>query len=649
MQSIDTTKDTDAPEFLKTQKIWLVWRYEDNGGKKLDKIPYYVDGTKRRGTQGSPEDTNALSDFDTALAFALTHNFEGTGIAMSASKGFSVADFDECIDSDGTINNAVLQCTQGSYTEYSPSGKGLHLFLEGDFGNEKRIAKNGNWGIELFNTRGFLTFTGKLIPSSTPSLGKSNSYLNSVINDRFKRKEYTLSAMSSTRDKISLDELKMHLIHIDPDVDYDQWMRAGMAIHYESGGSRQGFELWDDWSANGHKYSTKERNLAMWMSFKSDHPKPVRGKTLSYLNNLAPMPAIAPIIDDNTEITVPHFTSVSFKQLVTRKNSSQWLINDFLPKAGLGVIYGASRSGKSFVALDICASLARGADWNGLRCHKRNNKILYIVAEGVGGFPKRLAAYCKKENLTDPDIDIHFIMDTPLNLNKNGNADKLIADAKFYKDIDVIVVDTFAQVTPGMNESDSADMGIALAYCKRIHEAYGAMVLLIHHSGKDASRGARGHSSMLAAADVMFEVTRKGDARAISIAKQKDGEDEKAFGFRLVTVPVGVTELSERDIEENKTEGDLITSCYVEYCDILPSSDGNNLKVGAIQQLVLDALTEANGAWKTQKEIIETCIAQIQLKDGVRDNRKTNVQRAIKDGMNRLWEENENHQIRVRN
>jgi hypothetical protein len=119
---------------------------------------------------------------------------------------------------------------------------------------------------------------------------------------------------------------------------------------------------------------------------------------------------------------------------------------------------------------------------------------------------------------------------------------------------DVIVIDTLAQVTAGANENSSEDMGKALAACRSLHEATGAVVVVVHHAGKDASRGARGWSGLKGAADAELEVTRDGDLRRARVSKQKDGTDGDVLAFRLRTVELGRDE-----------DGDPITSCVVEH------------------------------------------------------------------------------------
>jgi hypothetical protein len=77
-------------------------------------------------------------------------------------------------------------------------------------------------------------------------------------------------------------------------------------------------------------------------------------------------------------------------------------------------------------------------------------------------------------------------------------------------------------------------------------------VLLVHHSGKEALRGLRGHSSLLAALDVAIEVVRDGDLRLWKMAKAKEGDDEAAEGFRLDVVELGTD-----------ADGEPVTSCVV--------------------------------------------------------------------------------------
>jgi hypothetical protein len=95
-------------------------------------------------------------------------------------------------------------------------------------------------------------------------------------------------------------------------------------------------------------------------------------------------------------------------------------------------------------------------------------------------------------------------------------------------------------------------MGKIIDAAKRMQMLIGGVVILVHHSGKDASRGLRGHSSLHAALDAAIEVTKNGQQRSWRVTKSKDGSDDRFGTFNLEVVTLGVDE-----------DGEKITSCVV--------------------------------------------------------------------------------------
>jgi hypothetical protein len=116
----------------------------------------------------------------------------------------------------------------------------------------------------------------------------------------------------------------------------------------------------------------------------------------------------------------------------------------------------------------------------------------------------------------------------------------------------VLCIDTLAASAPGMDENASADMGEIIAALKALQAELGGLVLAVHHTGKDATKGLRGHSSLLGALDAAIEVTRTEDRREWRTAKSKDGSDGDARPFRLEVVEL-----------ETDDEGEPVTSCVV--------------------------------------------------------------------------------------
>ena len=101
----------------------------------------------------------------------------------------------------------------------------------------------------------------------------------------------------------------------------------------------------------------------------------------------------------------------------------------------------------------------------------------------------------------------------------------------------------------------------------------------MHHTGKDSTRGLRGHSSLFAAMDAAIEVSRDGDRREWKVAKSKDGQDGEAHPFKLHVEVLGT-----------EPTGDEITSCVVMRDTAAQDVQRVKLPQGGNQRLVLDAL-----------------------------------------------------------
>lgn len=289
----------------------------------------------------------------------------------------------------------------------------------------------------------------------------------------------------------------------------------------------------------------------------------------------------------------------------------QWIIRDVLPQAGLGVIFGESGSGKSFFTLDLVMAVARGVPWRNIPV--KRGRVVYICAEGVAGFRRRLTALAVHHGIGNDEMQLDVIPTAP---DLMGADHKALAAA--IGRADIIVVDTLAQTTPGANENSGEDMGKALGHCKTLHEATGALVLLVHHSGKDAARGARGWSGIKGACDVELEVTCANGPRMARVSKQKDGESGECFPFRLHQVPVGVDEY-----------GSPVTSCVVVDDEGPPPRQAPK---GEVQRAVMVAFNDkaATLGRVPRKTLIEHAIEKLpEPLAGAKDRRRDKASRAL--------------------
>jgi putative DNA primase/helicase len=225
-----------------------------------------------------------------------------------------------------------------------------------------------------------------------------------------------------------------------------------------------------------------------------------------------------------------------------------WRIRGVLPAQGIASVYGPSASGKSFLVLDMAAAIAEGRDWFGYRINAC--PVVYVCLEGAAGFRLRVAAWEQHHGRRLPAGLLVVLQ--PFKLTDPQDVDDL-ADAVLSTGAGAVTfIDTLNASAPGIDENASRDMGLVLEAAKSLQARTGGLVAAVHHSGKDTTRGLRGHSSLFAALDAAVEVSRNGDRREWKVAKAKDGADGGAHPFRLEVVHLAPD-----------NEGEPVSSCVI--------------------------------------------------------------------------------------
>jgi KaiC/GvpD/RAD55 family RecA-like ATPase len=409
---------------------------------------------------------------------------------------------------------------------------------------------------------------------------------------------------------VGLRRLEEALSKGDSDCGYDEWIRMGMALHHESGGSEAGFRIWDEWSERGtKKYRGADDLRTHWNSFSSATGKKlVTGGTI--LRGDTAQPGEFSMGESTAKCR--RFVAIPDHQFVERA-PLDWHIKGVLPRAELVILYGASGSGKSFLAFDMVAAIATGAAWHGRRTAQ--SRVVYVVAEGAAGFLNRLKAYAKTHSGCFPGL--HIIADAP-NLLRETDYASLASAIDASGGADLIVIDTLAACSPGADENAAKDMGRVIEHCKQLRKATGATVLLVHHSGKDESKGARGWSGLRAAADAEIEVRRYADHRTAAVTKMKDGEDGGEFAFKLAPVETGVD-----------ADGDPVTSCVVEQIAVTPKATRKEPRPGSVERTLLDAIRDDPSADQRVPGVIEAAMPLLPQPTG-RDTRRQHLMRALR-------------------
>lgn len=626
-----------APAALRELKQWLVWKFEPNPkpGKKDLKVPHYAkSGTKRgwfpgvRGKkigQGSVEEMPLLVTFDEAKAAAIQRGMEGVGLAMVEGCPVTALDFDHCVK-DGAIDPEVERLIIGTYAEISPSGTGVRAFVQGNLGDRSDAhPDDGSFGFETYASSRFVTFTGNMT-TDTVDFGCENEIsppselLIETCEKRFgPRVIRQVSIGKSDKERVGLTDAQIKVVLQYTAIgDYHRWMAIGSALHHETEG--EGEWLWDEWSQLGADYEGPDEIRYKWSTMGN-----YTGNEKTFWSVLREAQAQGCPIDVDTaspdefddlgpgQVSPSGFHGVfSLDEFEAQETKLHWFIKGFLPKAQSGILFGPSGSGKSFLAFDMCAAIARGLEfWNGRRITK--GRVVYLVAEGVAGFRQRVKAYRAEHGVDTSEIDMMIIAGLVPNILDEGSVARLKKDLKAFGPFDLIVFDTFARVTAGANENSGEQMSVAINNCEEIGRSCGAMSLVIHHSGKDDSKGSRGWSGLTSAVDVELEVKRdkEGDQRSVTSSKMKDGEDRISYGFKLNTVVMGQDE-----------DGDDITSCVVEYNDggrvAKPTKLGHNQS--ALMRALADLQGFNSGEGIEEEKLIAATVQLMHLKEGAKQD-----------------------------
>ncbi|HVJ78107.1 MAG TPA: AAA family ATPase [Hyphomicrobium sp.] len=359
-------------------------------------------------------------------------------------------------------------------------------------------------------------------------------------------------------------------------------------------------------------------------SERSSPPSPdawlVHEKAKGMLSRLA-----SPAHDSRTQPTARHNPNTGALDLRRRLRTvdiddratfdpPNWLIKGVAPRAGIGLLYGESGAGKTFLAIHAAMSVAWGLPFFGQRT--KQGGVLYIAAEGGSGVLPRFRAARQALNgailaaglVRGPDTPpvarapLRVVTECP-NLSRDGDPKALLTTiedaandfAAAGQRLALVVVDTWHAAMGGGDENSAADAGAALAPLRLAAETHDALVLVVHHPGKDTERGARGSNALPAAADTILALSVPGHTgaaakpanavRRATVTKLRDGDVGADFSYRLPIVTLGTDE-----------DGDPWTTCVVDPV-IPPKLDDDGLSAGDREFMgVLQVASEESGS-----------------------------------------------------
>lgn len=615
---------TGIPAELKALRRWAPWKavYNEKRGK-WDKLPMNPRRPEYGLSTASPE---KWATYDEALSAYTKADgmLQGVGFVMTGVQGLVGIDLDNCIDENGATAPWAKEVISAanSYTEISPSGRGLRIFAHGDMEGEDWT--NHEVGIEVYKGSHprFLTVSGRWVAGTPTAIAHLPVGALAALRARYGRARTSAQRAAvpdmpdilPAADTPALGTLELppaardFLLYGEHSGDRSRALHATAVALFSAGLDAQQvlsvlhhnehtMEVALDhrgqdedradaylWAHQCVKAQPKARSRALTaadfddMSASIDVPVDMEDDSLPGATAGAPVAggALAAGADDFEDVSggappaakgkspvkKPRFSILPAGAYVQNVRRMAWLVKGVLPQADLGAVFGESGSGKTFWTLDLVCRLALGLPWYGTPTQQC--KVLYIAAEGASGMRDRIMAWCKAfgQDIDALSQSLFVLGDQPNLLEKEDVRDVVSAARAACPGVGLVVVDTMAQVTPGANENSGEDMGRFLGHAKAIGKALGAMVLMVGHSGKNTQKGIRGWSGIRAALDTEVEVIRTREFRAAAVTKLKDGVGEgREYRFTLENV------LVDWDLVDGE-----VTSCVIVQGEIFDES-----------------------------------------------------------------------------
>ena len=211
-----------------------------------------------------------------------------------------------------------------------------------------------------------------------------------------------------------------------------------------------------------------------------------------------------------------------------------WLVENAIPAAGMTVLYGPPKRGKTFAALDLALAVATGQKWFGALPVLAEGPVVYLALEGYAEVVARALAW--QEHRGQVQRGRFILADGRLALGDAAQAGAFLASVReAVPRPALLVVDTFARGAVGLDENKAADVAVLADHLEGLGEALGCPVLVIHHAGKNDAAGPRGSTALLAAAGSLLAARIEQGKLRVKVEETRRGRPGLEIVCRVAT------------------------------------------------------------------------------------------------------------------
>lgn len=219
MSDWESLPTLESPAIIELAEIpqWVCWKARPRkNSEKFDKIPF----NPRSHRPASVTDPASWGTFNQAYQACQTNGeFRGVGFVLTSNDHIIGVDLDDCYDPETDTLKDWARDIIGklrSYTEISPSGRGIRIFLRGDV----KLARKRKGKIEVYTNARFLTVTGEHFPGTPEEITANATRLTGIFG-----KDTTRADQSAASEEISVaigsidSEMQKIIEEIEPHMD----------------------------------------------------------------------------------------------------------------------------------------------------------------------------------------------------------------------------------------------------------------------------------------------------------------------------------------------------------------------------------------------------------------------------------------------
>jgi hypothetical protein len=512
-----------VPAELRQRAAWVLWRSEERGGKET-KVPLRVSDPSRRASSTDPA---SWASFEQALA--AVGAADGLGFVFSSLDGFCGVDLDGCLTADGELEPRAAAIVErlDSYTEMSPSGRGVHVLVKAELNGSR--SRGG--GLEIYDKSRFFTVSGQrvgtratvearqaqldaLVAETFPKVEEAPSSNGApprveVLPDDHELLERAFAAKNGAKvEALFRGELNGHGSHSEAD------LALCSALAFYTGPNagrldrlfRESGLMREKWNRDDYRQATIAKALERSEFYEGPQTPPRTAEAASDGGDATGPPdsgrreKASQSADAAQRPMLPFLSPAEVR--ASTPAEPPWLWNGYIAKGAVTLLAGKPKAGKSTLALAITDAVAAQAPAF-LGRSSAGGGVVYVSEEGATTLSHKLPS---SEDVRVLTRDVAWPKPTWIEL-----VEATVAEAE-RTGAGMIVIDTlsFWGALPAEREKDAGaaqDLMEPLVRAARADLA----VLLVHHGrkgGGEDGEGVRGSTAIAGAADIILELER---------------------------------------------------------------------------------------------------------------------------------------------